>query len=931
MGAHLPHALRRYFRRPPVVLQLALLAALLSAAIIVLMAVGSAQVLASEGSEALPMVYLLLAAVSIPLASGISAALGRWTVSRISDGISLASVCSVLALRGALALELPGASPAVCITAYALEIVFDTLFWLSASEHLPTLELKRHTPFLAGAFGLGGIFAGFLATAFCEVFASENLLLVDAGLFGLCVLQYRRIGRLLAPTDTDDAEESDPGVVESLRATLSVVRTFPITGAISAGVLLMSALFCLQDYLAMTVYEKAFPNADELSSFMAIVYAGHQAAELLIIAGCGRLILERAGPVLRNLIFPTTTCAGLVGLLGFGNLSSAVFVHANVIALSNAVFEPVKTLNFAALPYRVLAQVRMVVDGVLYPLGIALSALALVWLQSQADPETILRVSIVVAVAFLGVSTTVGAWFLPNLLRSLRLRAITPSEYARAEGGRIFSASDIRQLLHHPDAEARRFGIDLATSLAPELLSSTVRANQLEREEEDGAAAGPTPQLRDAAPSPGTFDHSPPQLRDIDFAAIGERPPSAGASAPPDRRHARRRRSDAAVWRLAMFARRPSAMRLEEIGRGLDDRCIAVRRATASLLARFGASAVPIAAARLHSDRPEVVEAAIRALGGIATRRAEQLLCEHLRPLYFRAQLNLDAIEALQRMPDAPEAPRRALEAWLTDCNGRIMRRVFVVKSALGNPRDIKLLDSLTRAREPRIRSDAVEALVNLPTKRFIQPLIPLLEARSDLSGVPDRDGHPKMASQDAEHTLALKNATADDRWARLLVARLIKGENGADAPTGDEVMLDLVLFLKTAPLFRAVPLEDIARVARIAETMSRDEGELIADAKEPVRHVCVIRSGTVDLRLNDTLVETIGPGASIGEAAIFGDDRHAVSFRAASPLTLLRFPIGIIADLVAENPDVLGSLARDLSARLSHLHARMATASEAT
>ncbi|QLH40027.1 MAG: hypothetical protein HWD60_15300 [Defluviicoccus sp.] len=145
MGAQLAHALRHYFRRPPVVLQLAFLATLLSAAIIVLMAVGSAQVLAVDGSEALPMVYLLLAAVSVPLASGISAALGRWSVARISTAIALVSACVVLALRGALALELPGASSAVCITAYALEIVFDTLFWLSASEHLPTLELKRHT------------------------------------------------------------------------------------------------------------------------------------------------------------------------------------------------------------------------------------------------------------------------------------------------------------------------------------------------------------------------------------------------------------------------------------------------------------------------------------------------------------------------------------------------------------------------------------------------------------------------------------------------------------------------------------------------------------------------------------------------------------------------------------------------------------------
>ena len=934
MGAQLAHALRHYFRRPPAVLQLAFLATLLSAAIIVLMAVGSAQVLAVDGSEALPMVYLLLAAVSVPLASGISAALGRWSVARISTAIALASACVVLALRGALALELPGASSAVCITAYALEIVFDTLFWLSASEHLPTLELKRHTPFLAGAFGLGGIFAGFLATAFCAFFAGENLLLLDAGLFALCVLQYRRINRFCSATDADDEEGSEPGVVESMKATLGVVRAFPITGAISAGVLLMSALFCLQDYLAMTAYQAAFPSADALSSFMAIVYAGHQAAELLIIAACGRLILERAGPVLRNLIFPTTTCAGLVGLLGFGNLGSAVFVHANVIALSNAVFEPVKTLNFAALPYRVLAQVRMVVDGVLYPLGIALSALALVWLQSRTEPQTILQVSIAVAAVFFGVSAVVGIWFLPNLLRSLRLRAIIPSEYGRCEQGRIFSAGDIRHLLHHPDPEARQFGVVLATSLAPELLSAAPLAPDTPAPLKDSTLAWPIPQVDGATAVPETADNPLVQLREEDLAVLGDRAQPARRAAHAGRRSVRRRRSDAVIWRFAMIERTPSAKRLEEIGRGLEARSISMRRSTASLLARLGASAVPVAEARLHSDRPEVVEAAIHALGGIGTRQAEQILRDHLRPLYLRVPRNLDALDALHRLVDAPAAPRQALEAWLIDSNRRIMRHALVVKAALGNPRDVKLLDALSRAHEARTRSDAVEALVNLPTRRFIQPLVPLLEARSDTSATPANIQPRGEAPAASTLIRILEAATTTDPWARLLVMRLTgeltEGRHRGDGSAEHEAMLDLVLFLKTVPLFRVIPLEDIARVARIAESLTGEAGETIIEADHLIGHVYIIRSGSADVQLNGRTAETIGAGTSFGETAVFGEERHAATVRAASSLSLLRFPISIITDLAAENPEILGPLALDLSHRLNHLRARLAGANGA-
>lgn len=927
MGGQLARVLRSYFRRPPVVLQLSLLATFLSAGIIVLMAVGSAEILLGEGLDVLPLVYLLLAGVSVPLASGISAALGRWPVTRISGGVSLAAVAVTLALRGALALDLPGVRPAICIAAYALEIIFDTLFWLSASARLPTLELKRHTPFLAAAFGVGGILAGMIATGFCAVFASQDLLLLDAGFFALCVLQYRRIGRLVAAADEGIGEDGDPGIVESVGAILNVIRVFPITGAIAAGVLLMSALFCLQDYLAMTAYEELFQDADALASFMAIVYAGHQAAELLILAGCGRLILEGVGPVARNLLFPITTLAGLLGLSGFWSLPAAVFVHANVIAVSNAVFEPVKTLNFAALPFRALGQMRMLVDGVLYPLGVALSALGLLWLQSRATTAAILAVAIAIAIVFAAVSALVGAWFLPSLLRSLRLRAINPGEYDRLGSSRAFSARDMRRLLAHPDIEARRFGVDLARALAPELISAAAMAGACPVQAQEDFRRWPLPRA-DARPVPA----QPAQegtlwLRDDDYASIGEWPPAAALRPRTSRPGMRSRRADATTWRLAMITPKPSPRRLEDIGRGLEDRCIAIRRAAASLLARFGAEAVPVAAARLRCDRPEVVEAAIFALGGIGTRRAEQLLRDHLQPLYLRAQLNLDALEALRCSAGAPEDAKSALAAWLIDSNRRIVRRALVVKAALGNPRDIKLLDALRRAREPRIRSDALEALVNLSTKRFIQPLVPLLEADADAAAGPHRPETRKGVPGSAAR--AVRRATADDRWARLLAARLVadadrNGDRDAGAE-GDEAMLDLVLFLKTTPLFRAIPLEDIARIARLAEQVSGDEGDAIVDAGDPIHHLYIVRSGTVQLRLNDRPVEVVPSGATFGEAAVFGEDRHTASFRAASQVALLRFPISIIADLVAENPEVLAPLALDLSTRLNRLRLRLA------
>src|SRR5512144_971462 len=90
---------RTCFGRPSKVLELAALATILSPSVLIVTTAGTSQVLSEEGSRGLPLVYVLLAVVSIPLASGISAALGRWTTSQICRVLCCASVALFLPLE----------------------------------------------------------------------------------------------------------------------------------------------------------------------------------------------------------------------------------------------------------------------------------------------------------------------------------------------------------------------------------------------------------------------------------------------------------------------------------------------------------------------------------------------------------------------------------------------------------------------------------------------------------------------------------------------------------------------------------------------------------------------------------------------------------------------------------------------------------------
>ena len=137
--------------------------------------------------------------------------------------------------------------------------------------------------------------------------------------------------------------------------------------------------------------------------------------------------------------------------------------------------------------------------------------------------------------------------------------------------------------------------------------------------------------------------------------------------------------------------------------------------------------------------------------------------------------------------------------------------------------------------------------------------------------------------------------------------------------------MLDLILFLKSVPLFRALCFEDIARIAEKTETVSIPEGQALFEAGASITHVHVLRAGKIELSSNGMIVDVLKAGTSIGEHAIFGHAEHEVFARAAEDCLLLRFPVGLLADVVAEHPQSLGPITSDLIRRLHKLYAYLA------
>src|SRR4051812_39423028 len=110
-------ALRRRLTFPACVVELAVLGVFISGSILILTTSSAALFLAKEGSEEMPVFYILLAVVSIPLASGISAVLSRWLTLQVSAAVCLASALLGVGVWGVGGGRLAGGAPCAPIAA----------------------------------------------------------------------------------------------------------------------------------------------------------------------------------------------------------------------------------------------------------------------------------------------------------------------------------------------------------------------------------------------------------------------------------------------------------------------------------------------------------------------------------------------------------------------------------------------------------------------------------------------------------------------------------------------------------------------------------------------------------------------------------------------------------------------------------------------
>lgn len=128
---------------------------------------------------------------------------------------------------------------------------------------------------------------------------------------------------------------------------------------------------------------------------------------------------------------------------------------------------------------------------------------------------------------------------------------------------------------------------------------------------------------------------------------------------------------------------------------------------------------------------------------------------------------------------------------------------------------------------------------------------------------------------------------------------------------------VEKALFLKGIDLFSAIPGEDLAQIALIAEEEERDAGEVVIREGEMGDALYLVLEGTVRVRKGEREVAVLGQREVFGEMALLDPAPRSATVEAVSDATLLRLRRDDFADLMAEKPDIARGVIQVLTRRL--------------
>jgi CRP-like cAMP-binding protein len=128
---------------------------------------------------------------------------------------------------------------------------------------------------------------------------------------------------------------------------------------------------------------------------------------------------------------------------------------------------------------------------------------------------------------------------------------------------------------------------------------------------------------------------------------------------------------------------------------------------------------------------------------------------------------------------------------------------------------------------------------------------------------------------------------------------------------------VEKVLFLKSIDLFRALPSEELAQIAEIAEEQPLASGDLVFAEGESGDALYLIVEGKVKVHREGKELLRLGVRDVFGEMAVLDSEPRSAGVTAVEDAVLLKIGRDDFRDILAERPEIAMGVMKVLTRRL--------------
>ncbi|MEL6437879.1 MAG: cyclic nucleotide-binding domain-containing protein [Cyanobacteria bacterium J06621_8] len=378
---------------------------------------------------------------------------------------------------------------------------------------------------------------------------------------------------------------------------------------------------------------------------------------------------------------------------------------------------------------------------------------------------------------------------------------------------------------------------------------------------------------------------------------------------------------------------------LPDLVTGLADPSPQVQKQVACCFVAYGQAGLQLAQEQLGTDDSRSIRTAIAAIGQFKSRSANEILFKHLAPEFQQ----LAQTRRWQQQIPQEDASWQLLAVAIADYQQRLLQKVLYVLSCLGYARTVNLVQRILATSDRRDLANAVEVLSSINHRRFIQPLMPLLEQTvSSPSKVPNPVEPSPQWFRNKGYRILLEALDSSDRWIKtgasmalaVVPTALLKDPDPVVKLVAQEIFpsaaqftcpvstaMNRLLLLRNVPLFKNLSLDELFSIDQALSQRQLLPGEIVYTEGSWGGHLYIIASGRIqivkELDGKPEKIKQLTRGQYFGEIALFDEAPRWDGAIALEESVLLCLEKKRFLSLISQRPQIVLEICRFLSQRL--------------